>query len=108
MGIVCTANFRRTALHYAAWHKPDRAEGSQYPADGRWWRVYELLADRARAVINARDNRLQTALMVACSVGNVAMAMRLLQAYANPNMSIRTKGGYGHDGNIQRTSNVTI
>ena len=108
MGILCTANDRRTALHYAAWFSPRRADLSMAPEDGRWWQVYEKLADRAKAVINARDSRQQTALIVACSVGNIAMARSLLQGGANPNISVVSQGGYGHEGRIHRTSNVTI
>ena len=106
IGILCTANTRRTALHYAAWFSPRRADNGQGPEDPRWWSVYEKLADRAKAVINARDSRQQTALIVACSVGNVAMARSLLQGGANPNISVVSQGGYGHDRHIQRTSNV--
>ena len=106
MGILCTANDRRTALHYAAWFSPRRADLSMAPEDPRWWQVYEKLADRAKAVINARDRRQHTALIVACAGGNVAMARTLLQAGANPNVSVDSQGGYGHEGPIQRTSNV--
>ena len=106
MGILCTANTRRTALHYAAWFSPRRADNGQGPEDPRWWSVYEKLVDRAKPVINARDSRQQTALIVACSVGNVAMARSLLQGGANPNISVVSQGGYGHEGQIHRTSNV--
>ena len=104
MGIVCTAKGRRTALHYAAWHRPRRlSEDSLLPEDQRWWRVRELLIERADAVVDTRDEKQATALTIACQHGNVGMAMRLLSLHANPNISVTSPGGYGHGGTIQRT-----
>ena len=108
MGILCTLDQFRTALHYAAFFKLPRGECGPSPEDKRWETVYAMLTERANAVINARDSRQQTALIVACSVGNIAMARSLLQSGANPNISVVSQGGYGHEGRIHRTSNVTI